>query len=336
MVGVMARSSTSGGSVARRLALAAAFAAVSVAVMLPAGLRAASPGIAFASLPTQVFEGQRVTLIVLTKATSKQCTLTVRYTGKRVDRRTVPASFGKASWTLRIPAVPPGVATVSATCTGTATVTGKMLVQWALEAPKITVTRSGYTQRMLPIGSEVSFGLTLQNDRSRSDATNVAVLVNFVDSTNRVLGTAHLVVGRLPASSTFSLGGQQPLSTKTIVSRLEIVLEATSAAKQISTPPLVSDLLITPSTFEPYVGSVSGQILNHYAAPMQSGAIGVIVLDAAGNIIGGGSGYAAGPLSLGAREFVSAQGTFSAIPIANAVSAVVSVVPTYPAPATAP
>jgi hypothetical protein len=76
---------------------------------------------------------------------------------------------------------------------------------------------------MLQIGSEVSFGLTLHNERSRSDAANVAVLVNFVDSTNRVLGTAHLVVGRLPASSTFStfsLGGQQLLSTKSVVSRL--------------------------------------------------------------------------------------------------------------------
>ena len=80
---------------------------------------------------------------------------------------------------------------------------------------------------------------------------------------------------------------------------------------------------------------VNGQLLNHYPLAVQSRSIGVVILDSSGIIIGGGAGLARGPLSLGAREFFSATGSFSASPIGNAASALVSVVPTYPAPPTA-
>jgi hypothetical protein len=62
---------------------------------------------------------------------------------------------------------------------------------------------------------------------------------------------------------------------------------------------------------------------------MRSGAVGVIILDAEGGILGGGSGYASGPLAHGAREAFSVSGSFNAIPYAKAAAAVVSVVPSY-------
>ncbi len=62
---------------------------------------------------------------------------------------------------------------------------------------------------------------------------------------------------------------------------------------------------------------------------MDSGDVGVVIQDASGNIIGGGSGYARGPLSFGAREAFDVNGPFSAIPIANAAQAIVSVIPNY-------
>jgi hypothetical protein len=43
----------------------------------------------------------------------------------------------------------------------------------------------------------------------------------------------------------------------------------------------------------------------------------------------GGSGYAGGPLSLGARAAFDVNGAFSAIPSANAAQALVSVIPNY-------
>jgi hypothetical protein len=61
---------------------------------------------------------------------------------------------------------------------------------------------------------------------------------------------------------------------------------------------------------------------------MDSGVVGVVIQDVNGNIIGGGSGYAGGPLSLGARAAFDVR-AFSAIPSANAAQALVSVIPNY-------
>jgi hypothetical protein len=299
--------------------------------LVSAGSQAASGGVRFANLPAKVFEGQRVTITAVVAPASKRCTLTINYAGNRTDHRAAIAR-GKATWTLRIPNVPPGTATLTASCPGAGTVTEKLEIQWATEAPKIVVSRRGFTQRVGNGYSAVSYGLALVNKRTRSDAINVAVLVNFVDSANRVLGTAHTGVTRLPASSTYYLGGQQTIGTKTTVARIEVVIEATSAANELATPPLISDVVLTQSPFEPYMAGVSGQLLNHYPLSMQSGNIGVVILDSSGTIVGGGTGAAQGPLAHGAREFFSAIGTFNAIPMSNAASALISVVPTYPRP----
>jgi hypothetical protein len=71
--------------------------------------------------------------------------------------------------------------------------------------------------------------------------------------------------------------------------------------------------------------------LNHYqGADMQNADLGLVVLDGAGNILGGGQVGAQGPLSVGSREFFDASGSFNTIPFARAASVLVSPVPTYP------
>jgi hypothetical protein len=206
-----------------------------------------------------------------------------------------------------------------------------MMVQLALQAPKITVENSGFTQRprRFSPGSDVSYGLVIRNARAQSDATGVTLLVNFVDETNRVLGTAHDRLSRLPASTTFSFGGVQPLPTQDQVTRIEVVIGATSDTREPAIPPLVSDVIIAPRTYEPYVDSVRGQLLNRRPSAMRAGTVGVIILNVEGLIIGGGSGYASGPLSYGAREAFSVSSSFGPIPYEKAAAAVVSVVPSY-------
>ena len=165
-------------------------------------------------------------------------------------------------------------------------------VQWALQAPKVTIARSGFSQRPQRYGrgSDVNYGLEVHNERARFDATNVTLLVNMVDATNRVLGTGFVRIRRLPASSVFYVGGQTTIPTQKPVSRIEVVVSASSDQKVAATPLLISDLIIAPSLFEPpYVGSVRGQLLNQSRVPMDSGVVGVVIQDANGNIIGGGS-----------------------------------------------
>jgi hypothetical protein len=288
-----------------------------------------SPG-----LPPKVFGGQRVTISVLVIPAGKQCTLKIRYKGGKSDRRQRAATGSRASWAFRVPAVPPGTATVTVSCKGAGSAKGKMLVQRALQAPKLSVDKRGYSQRPTLTGSNVSYGLALRNERQKQDVVNVSVLVNFVDSTNRVLGSAIRTVSRVPAGSTYYVGGQSPIPTQTAVARLEIVLTSVaSAERQAGLTPLISDVIIVPDSREPYVASVQGQLLNRDTSALRSADLGIVVLNAAGDIVGGGSTYASGPVSYGAREFFNSSGSFSAIPMSQAASVLVSPVPTYSSPA---
>ena len=284
-------------------------------------------------LPSTVFEGQKTTILVFVQPASRLCVLTIRYKGGRTERRQQSALKGRASWSVRIPAVPPGMATVTVTCKGAGTVRGTTLVQWALQTPRLSVGKRGWSQLNQSFGtaSDVSYGFVLRNERVRFDAINVAILVNFVDSANRVLGSARSTINRLPAGATVYSGGKQSLSTQVPVARLEIVVgPATSAQKVLSTPPLISDVVITPDRAGAYVDSVQGQLLNVAQSPLQSADVGIVLLDASGNIVGGGTTFVPGPIAHGARQFFSAPFIFNTVPAANASSALVSAVPTYP------
>jgi hypothetical protein len=291
---------------------------------------ARTSGVGFTSLPQTVFEGQRVMIVVAVQPGVERCTLTIDYPGKRTDQFHGSPERGRAAWGIRIPAVPPGIATVLAACGRAGSVRGTMRIRWAVQAPKIVVTESGWSQRIEPYaGSTAGFGVALRNARARSDAVNVVVLVNFADATNRVLGSAQVPVMRIPAASTFYIGGQQSLITQTPVARIEVIVSAKSALREGRPQPLISDVGIVPNV-DGYVSGVRGQLLNNHPRPVQSTFLGVVVRNAAGAIVGGGYTYAQGPLSLGAREFFLAGGTFRAIPLTNAASADVSPVATYP------
>lgn len=296
------------------------------------GARAAGTGLHFTALPQAPFEGQKATIAVGGIPSGASCTLTVTYTGGRTDPFTAPAGAKTAIWTFRTPAVPPGPARVVASCGSAGSVRGSMTVRWAVEAPSITIVKRGYTQRpdTYGAGSSVGWGAAVRNDRVRSDAEYITLLINYVDAGNKVLGTAFATITRLPAASTFYIGGQTHLGTKTPVARLEIVVQAKSGPPEAGTPPLVSDVVMVPGT-DGYLTSLSGQLLNHFHLSMQSAAVGAVILDANGNILGGGTAYASGPVSYGAREFFAISGALNTIPMSQAASFAVSAVPSFPA-----
>lgn len=183
-----------------------------------------------------------------------------------------------------------------------------------------------------PSGS-VSYGLAIHNERVRFDATNVDFLVNFVDASNRVLGTDHVAIARIPAGATVYHGARVsvPYASTDPVTRLETVLvSATSAQKVPSTPLLVSDMQAAPSVVVPGgIDSIRGQILNPSKLQMERADVGVLILDPSGKVIGGGSAFAQGPLSRGSREFFSSCCSYSDIQLSHEGSILVSAVPTY-------
>jgi len=313
--------------------LLGSLAALAALVCVPASVGQATH-ISFQDAPDHVFQGQRTTLHALVSPENASCRLSIKYKGGRLQRlQRKSAKRGRLSWSLRIPPVPAGAATATINCPGAGVATASLDIQWALQAPKVTIVRNGFSQRprARSTDSDVSFGLEVHNERTRFDATNVTLLVNMVDATNRVLGTGFVRIQRLPASSVFYVGGQARIPTLTPVSRLEVVVSATSEVKVPATPPLISDQVIAPAPpiLGPFVGSVRGQLLNQTRVPMATGVIGVVIEDANGNITGGGEGRANGPLSPGAREAFELSSTFSPIPLANASRALVSVIPTY-------
>ena len=295
-----------------------------------ASARGAASGVVFTSLPRSVFEGQKA-LFGVRVANASRCMLALTYPGGRTDSFTDVPRRGVSSWSVRIPAVPPGRARAVVSC-GSAGSTGATLeIKWAVQAPAIAIDKRGFTQRLdrYDTGSSAGWGAAVRNERARSDASDVSLLVNFVDSANKVLGSTHATVPRIPADSTFYVGGQARLDTQEAVARIEIIINATSSPPQQGAPPLVSDVATVPGS-DGYLWSLRGQILNHYRLPLQLATVGAVIVDANGNILGGGFGYASGPVSYGAREYFSLGTTFSSIPVAASSGALVSSVGTFP------
>jgi hypothetical protein len=92
--------------------------------------------------------------------------------------------------------------------------------------------------------------------------------------------------------------------------------------------PLIRDILIAPDR-DGFIQTVYGQLLNQSELALQGGELGTVLVDAAGNIIGGGRGIIQGPVSLGARELFKTSSRLTAIPYVG-TQALISVVPRYP------
>lgn len=319
-----------------RGALVSAAAGAAALACLAGAAGAGRANVGFIGLPSQVYEGQKATISLSAGSNaSTACTLTIHYTGKRVDRFVRPLQAGRVSWQIRIPAVPPGPAKLVASCGKLGSATAQVLVQWALQTPKLTVTKKGFIETFdsATANGTVSYGLAIHNERQRFDATGISFLVNFVDATNRVLGTDHVGIGRIPAGTTVYHGAQigVPYGQSDLVTRLEVVLvRATSAQRVPSTPVLISDVQLVPGGPQSTrIDSVRGQLLNQSPLQLQRADLGIIILDAAGNVIGGGTGGGGGPLSQGAREFFSSCCSYGKILVANAASVLISAVPSY-------
>jgi hypothetical protein len=307
------------------------FAAV-VALVVAGGASARPTGVSVQGLSKPVFTGQMITIHAEVRPAGVQCSLSIRYSSKRVQRLGARTSTARGiTWGVRIPAVPSGRARATVACGKAGTGTIAFTVQHALEAPRIEIERRGWSQRPnLRFGySYTCFGLQVRNARTRLDAVRIALLVNLVDADNRVLATDHLRLGRIPAGKTVYTGDQVRMGL-TEVARIEVVVvEATSKEMEPATPPLVSDVVIAMDSSGPYVGAIFGQLLNQSRLPMQGGEIGFLLQGDDGNIIGGGRGSARGPVSLGARELFKSSGQFDAVPH-EGTEALVSIVPRYP------
>ena len=307
-----------------------------VAVAVFAGAASGRPqSVAFATGPERVVQGNSATFTVHVSPAGAQCSLAVRYKSgaRQKGLKTVAAAGGSASWTWTVPRlVQPGRTRVTASCAGAGSATRFMTVIGQVIPPKIDVLQTGYSVRNYPFGGAgVSWGVILANRSQTRDALDVTVICNMEMDDNRLIGTASAHISAMEAGTEHATGGELNFPGGAPVARLEIVVQVAKSGPANHLKPGISFLRVAPSPFEPaWAGEIDGEIQNDSATKiLQSTELSGVVLDAEGDIIGGGTGFGYAVLPPAARMALRITNGMRPIPFYKAAGALVSVFPRY-------
>lgn len=309
-----------------------------VAALSAGSATARASALRFSFLPARALQGGEVAVRVAVKPRSARCSLVVRYNGggKQSGLGAVRAKNGIAEWRWIVPKdTQAGLARITASCAGAGRINGKVLVIGQLIPVKVDVVKRGFSIRPMPYqGTSVSYGLILHNQSKAEDALQITVLVNFVMADNKLLGTETTSIPVIGPGSDYALGDELTFPGAAPIDRLEVVIKVGSHAKRSALPPATANLRILPELYDPgWVGSVEGELINDHAdLELWNARLSTVVFDAAGNVLGGGTGYAFATLPPGTREFIKISQGLKAIPIMAAASAMVSVDATWRQP----
>lgn len=319
-------------------AAAARLTVVAAAATLAGTASAHSSGIGFTYIPRHVVQGDDARVSVLVRPTGTRCTLAVRYQGGTPQRGlpAATATHGRVTWTWSVPStVQAGPAQATVHCGRAGTTSRRLVIVGRLVEPKIEVLKSGYSIRPgATSGSRISYGLILHNDSPNRDAQDVSVQINYVLADNNLLGTSTARVPSVAAGSDYALGGQATFPGTAPVARLEVVVQVGKYVPHETHAATLANIHLVPGRFDPsWVGSIEGELQNtDPLMTLRSATLSAVVLDAQGNIVGGGSGFAFQKLPAGAREFVKLSGGLDAIPWEHAASTIVSATTSWQQP----
>jgi hypothetical protein len=316
------------------------FAAAVAVLALTASSAAAAPSRATAARP--VHRGSTATIVFRTRARAA-CDAFVQYAdGVIQDSGVKHARGGRVAWTVRIPTnAALGLAHWHAACGAAVHASGAWLVAVVAGTgpgvaadPRVVVDKFGFTERPPTIGggSDVSYGLFLHNTSATQDALNVYVLINFVTADGQLDASVTKNVNVVYANSVWALGDHFTLRNTAQIVKLEITVKVMDhRPTQAYALPHFTNVQILPGQFDQsYVGEVDGEIVNDSSPhTLNSANLSIVLLDANGNIVGGGTGMIFSPLPSGSRMVFLAQSGFSAVPAGVATQAIISVEPTY-------
>lgn len=292
--------------------------------------------LSFSFLPQRAYQDATAAVSVSVRPKGVTCSLGVRYAdgGRQRGLERVRAANGVASWKWHVAtSSAAGPARVTASCGRAGSVSRTIVVVGSVIPIRIDVVKQGFSIRPEAYGggTNVSYGLILRNTSPRHDAKNVTVLVNFVDSHNVLYGSVTSMVDEISAGSNYALGGQVSFPGGAPVARLEAVVQVGARSANPSPHPTLANLRVLPTPYDlAYVGSVEGELVNDQPSLLlQRATLSVVVFDADGNVLGGGTGYAFASLPPGGREFIKISSGLNAIPIDRAAAVQISVLATY-------
>jgi hypothetical protein len=317
-------------------ALAALTALAVLVAAAPAGAAVdAGASLRISFLPQKTFRGQAASLSVAVRPSGVRCSGRIVYAdGRKQGLKATTARRGRATWRWTVPLnVKFGAATVSVSCNRAGSVSRVFVVTGRPTEPaRVEVEKQGFSQRVRFASRDVSYGVALRNVSPENDALNVSVHVNMLDSTGVIRKTDVRTVTAIGAKGTYYLGGGVSIPEHWIpISTLEIKVNIGSQQAKALWTPQLSDYRIVAAQYDPgFVSTVFFQALNDqplyvFSAP----SISAVVFDAAGAVIGGGTGYGMTQLAPGIRAQYDASLGLSAIPIDRAATAGVSVLGTY-------
>lgn len=300
----------------------------------------AAVSLRFASAPAKVWQEKQATVAIAVRPAGVRCTLTVRYADGSAQKGlgAIKAVGGKARWTWKVPVTADaGAAKLTVWCKGVGKRTRTMVVVGGTSVQaKLALRESGWTQRpdKFGSGSLVSYGILLENPDVTYDAVGVALLINFLNAEGRILGSKTQSISGIAAGSEFAAGGSMKLLTQVPVTRLEIVVTASKRSPRALHFPMTTAIGFEQATFDPgWVSAVAGELVNeHPRLTLSRAKVAVVVRDAGGAILGGGTAYVSTPLLPGTRILWKATTGLKAIPIERAASAQISLEPTWTAP----
>jgi hypothetical protein len=196
------------------------------------------------------------------------------------------------------------------------------------------VDKQGFSQRPDKYGggSTFSYGLLLKNTSTTQDATEVYVLINFATESGALVGTVTRTIALVGAHEQYALGDSAQLRTQAPVTKLEVTIRVGSHARAKPRPmPHFANVRILAGETDPdYVAEVDGEVVNDTSPfTLTSARLSVVLLDASGKIVGGGTGIVYSPLPSGSRMVFLAQSGFTGIPSSTAVVPIITVEPTY-------
>jgi hypothetical protein len=326
----------------RRAGLGLTIAVLALLTLAPGSLEAGSPAAAlqFSHLPTRAVAGHAVSITVTRARAGALCSLGVSY-GRDVGQSGLSpkaAVDGFASWSWTIPStVQANVARLNVACAGSKKLSAKLLVVGGLIPPRMSVEKDGFSLRTSSSGStDVSYGVVIRNNSPNADALNVNVLVNFVLADDHLLGSTSATIPVIAAGSTYNLGSNFAFPAAAPIARLEIVMQVGGSTRHAGHPPALDNVVIEPSLYDKgWLSDVAGEVINNDPSLMlQRTAFSVVILDSAGNVLGGGSGSSNGALPPGTRMvFKLMSGGFRDILVEKAASVLVTATPTWGPPA---